>query len=255
MKSLKKRVENGELVVTETDKSKRFCLLTREQYLESGKKHVQKDVEIQPHDLLQIQSNVNTHCEWLSQIFNVGANWEQSERAGNNFIDKSESVAPMYLLVKDHKGWSESHGCAPPSRPVCSGLRGFNKHLSELVSLILEPLSHASGGSDVNSTGSFLSKIDKLNKEREGNLLTEDDSVGRQFLESECICLTEDSKFSRDLKLKRVKRLRNLKSRGSVVPNLKSKLWASRLLEEVNGKRGINLPTGCSSCGNRELLL
>ena len=51
--------------------------------------------------------------------------------------ENSESVAPLYLLIKDQKGWTEDSNAPPPSRPVCSGNRGFNKHLSELVSLIL----------------------------------------------------------------------------------------------------------------------
>ena len=57
-------------------------------------------------------------------------------------LDGSESVAPLYLLIKDHKGWLESSNTPPPSRPVCSRIRGFNKHLSELVSPILEPITH-----------------------------------------------------------------------------------------------------------------
>ena len=86
-------------------------------------------------------------------------------------IDNSESVAPLYLLIKDHKGWLEESGMPPPSRPVCSGNRGFNKHLSELVSLILEPLAHSMEGADVNSTGSFLEKINDLNYKIESSNL------------------------------------------------------------------------------------
>ena len=67
-------------------------------------------------------------------------------------------VAPMYLLVKDHKGWSEDDGTPPPSRPVCEGNVGVTRHLSEAVSMVLEPLSHAMDGSDVESTGDMLSK-------------------------------------------------------------------------------------------------
>jgi len=49
---------------------------------------------------------------------------------------------------------------------VCSGNRGFNKHFSDLVSLTLEPLSHASSGAEVNSADSFQYKIRKLNEQR-----------------------------------------------------------------------------------------
>ena len=40
LKSLKKRVNEGEIIVCQTDKSGRFCVLTRDQYLEAGQAHV-----------------------------------------------------------------------------------------------------------------------------------------------------------------------------------------------------------------------
>ena len=166
MKSLKSRVQSGELVLTETDKSKRFCLLTKSQYESLGAKHIMKDEEITPIQLSKLQRVVNMHSEWLAMIFNVGENWNQNDRVSSSMQDWSESVAPLYLLIKDHKGWSEETGTPPPSRPVCSGNRGFNKHLSELVSLILEPLSHAMEGGDVNSTGAFLDQVKSSMREK-----------------------------------------------------------------------------------------
>ena len=46
LKSLKKNIKAGLLVVCDTDKSKRFSLLTRDQYIASGMKHTEKDIEI-----------------------------------------------------------------------------------------------------------------------------------------------------------------------------------------------------------------
>ena len=43
LKSLKKRVADGEIIVCQTDKSGRFCILTREQYREAGQVHTSKD--------------------------------------------------------------------------------------------------------------------------------------------------------------------------------------------------------------------
>ena len=80
LNSLKKRVKSGELVITETDKSKRFCLLTRRQYELAGLKHTEKDEEITPDQLTKVQKVVNEHCDWVSKIFNVGENWNQMDR-------------------------------------------------------------------------------------------------------------------------------------------------------------------------------
>ena len=43
LRSLKKRVASGEVVICQTDKSGRFCVLTRDQYLEAGLEHTKKD--------------------------------------------------------------------------------------------------------------------------------------------------------------------------------------------------------------------
>ena len=54
--------------------------------------------------------------------------------------NKKLSVAPLYLLFKDHKGWQINTGTPPPSRPVVSAGSGQNDHLSEIISHILEPI-------------------------------------------------------------------------------------------------------------------
>ena len=41
----------------------------------------------------------------------------------------------------------------------------MNRHLSEIISLILEPVANAANGAEVDSTGDMLDKIDKLNGE------------------------------------------------------------------------------------------
>ena len=114
MKSLQKRVDSGELVVTETDKSKRFCILTSEQYFAAGRKHVQGDTVVDHDTVLKLQKTVNDHSHWLRKIFNAGASWGQEERLGQSMCDKGEVVAPLYLLIKDHKLWKQSDGTPPP---------------------------------------------------------------------------------------------------------------------------------------------
>ena len=49
LKSLKKRIDSGQLVVAQTDKSKKFAIITQEQYVASGLVHTKKDLEISPH--------------------------------------------------------------------------------------------------------------------------------------------------------------------------------------------------------------
>ena len=174
--------------------------------------------------------------------------------------DRGEVVAPLYLLVKDHKGWRPEDGTPPPSRPVCSRNMGFNRHISEILSLILEPLGHAIGGEDTDSTGGLLSKIQSLNAKlakKEQNIGVRKDPEERKVYmkNSESappdgICENKPTKsfgqvfkrFSNDVKIKRISNLRKLTDRNSVAPNIRARLWALRLLDQVSAPSAICLP-------------
>ena len=80
-------------------------------------------------------------------------------------LTMSLSVAPLYLLFKDHKGWSLETGTAPPSRPVVSAGSGQNDHLSEIFSNILEPVVKTwKRGMEVQSTGDLVAKVNLINE-------------------------------------------------------------------------------------------
>ena len=81
-----------------------------------------------------------------------------------NIQNHSWEVPEMALLVKDHKSWSPASDSPVPSRPVVSGNRGINTHLSELISEILEPMVLEMGGGEVTSTEEALHVIDGVNK-------------------------------------------------------------------------------------------
>ena len=165
LKSLKRRIKNGELIVCETDKSKRFSILSRQQYIESGKAHTSKDLEIEPHHIKKIQKYVNNHTWWAKEILQCGANWNHSDRMSTNLEDNGEQVCRMSLLIKDHKSWSASSDSPPPSRPVVSGNSGLNCHLSELISTILEPIAYEESGDEIDSTDDMIAKINKINEQ------------------------------------------------------------------------------------------
>ena len=58
MERLKKRVQAGELLVTETDKARRFCVLTPKQYIDSGLKHTRGDIEISHDQISSVQKSL-----------------------------------------------------------------------------------------------------------------------------------------------------------------------------------------------------
>jgi len=140
--------------------------------------------------------------------------------------------------------------------PVCGGNKGFNCHLSELLSLLLEPTGHAMKGKDIESTSELLSKVEDLNekmkhkynshgervnineedvKDKDKTMSEENVNNKKEEKKKEVVkdLKREKTKFDIDLKELRVKYLRNLKLRGTNIPNIKSKLWAARIQDEL----------------------
>ena len=115
LKSLKKRIREGSLVIADTDKSRRFAALTREQYVASGLAHTKNDIEISESKVKRIQTTVNEHTWWLQNMLNCGKNWGHESRMSKNTNDKGEQACPMVLLIKDHKDWSV--GSESPPHP------------------------------------------------------------------------------------------------------------------------------------------
>ena len=164
LKSLQKRVASGEIVICESDKSARLCVLSRNQYIESGNAHCKKDLEISLTDVKRLQKHVNAHVEWLHEILGTGSFWGHEDRIRTSSLDLGCQAAPLRLLLKDHKPWNPVSGKEIPSRPVVNAKAGYNCHLSEVLSLILGPVAKEAAGCEFNSTGDLLSKINDINE-------------------------------------------------------------------------------------------
>ena len=178
-KSLCKRVSDGELVITTTDKSSRMAVVTKEQYIRAGNVHTQKDEEISWKDIKYMQNQINAHIWWATRILGNSENTDP-DRMGRNITELGYQVPEMFLLVKDHKSWSGDAESAIPTRPVLSGNNCINTHLSELVSELIEPISMRLQGAEINSTEEALNKITSLNMNirNKGNWLPESSVIG-----------------------------------------------------------------------------
>ena len=106
VQSLRKRVNNNEIIICSTDKSRRFCVWTREDYQKAGDVHACKDREIDLDECLEVQRCLNGHMRWWGSIWNLGANWNQEDRSIRNLLNHGLAICPMTILIKDHKSWS-----------------------------------------------------------------------------------------------------------------------------------------------------
>ena len=169
LKSIRERIKSGQIIVADTDKTKKFALLTPEQYIESGNVHTDKDIRIEPDKVKRIQNYVNDHVWWLKESSQLSSNWSHEGRMARNVCDKGEQVCQMTLLIKDHKKWQEDSGKPIPSRPVVSGNSGLNCHLSELISLVIEPISFEHNGNEIDSTDDLIAKLNIINEKKSLN--------------------------------------------------------------------------------------
>ena len=102
LKSLKKRVKEGQIVVVKTDKSGRFSVMSMQEYERAGLVHTAKDTEVTMGFLVKNQRRLNGHMSMLLKTFLVGQNHDHFERIRNLKLTHSLSIAPLYLLFKDH---------------------------------------------------------------------------------------------------------------------------------------------------------
>ena len=169
LKSLKKRVKEGSLVVLPTDKSGRFAVMSRETYLKAGTKHTAKDELVGSEQISRTQAVLNGSVSMLIKFFQVGKEWDHVGRMRETMLNESLAICPLYLTMKDHKGWVMESGKVPPTRPIAGGNAGMNIHLSELLSGVLEPVADQfRDGNEVISTEDFVARLVEYNQKVAG---------------------------------------------------------------------------------------
>ena len=165
LKKLKKRVNEGEIVVLPTDKTGNFAVMDRTSYEEAGRSHIKQDKEVGWEDMKLAQRELNGHIAMAIKIFKIGSNWGHEARVRETMMGESLESCPVHLLYKDHKGWSQDKGGVPPTRSVAGGNRGINLHLSEIVSDVLEPMvGRVTGGYEVISTEDTLARLEDVSE-------------------------------------------------------------------------------------------
>ena len=169
LKSLLKRVKDGEIVIVPTDKTGRFTVMSRRAYEEAGMVHVKGDTKVDWGDLKEAQTRLNGHVAMMIKTFRIGKAWEHDDRIRETMMNKGMTVCPLSLLFKDHKGWSRTSGKPPPTRQVAGGHMGMNLHLSEIISDILEPIvENIPGGEEVISSEDLQANFEELNEVNNG---------------------------------------------------------------------------------------
>ena len=114
LEKLKKKVSEGALALVKSDKSGIFAIMSMEEYNRAGEVHTRNSKEVTVVFLLRNQRKINGHMSMLLKTFMVRKSHNHYERIRNLMLTHSLSVAPLYLLFKDHKGWTLDTGTPPP---------------------------------------------------------------------------------------------------------------------------------------------
>ena len=170
LKSLQKRIADGEIICCQTDKTGRFSIVSMESYINMGKAHTKDDKEISMEEVKKIERITNGHTSSMIKILGVGAQWGHQDRIRKSAINKGCNVASMYTVVKDHKPPDPDTGL-PKTRPIVASKGGFNLYLQNILSDVLEPVAEEVEGSiEACSTEDFLNKVDQLNESWKKNI-------------------------------------------------------------------------------------
>ena len=138
LKSLKKRVTEGTIYISRTDKSGKIAVITMEEYIRMGEVHTKDDKVITEKELHKIQTDLNRHAASFLNIFNVGETHGERNvsRINSAFTSKACATPPLWLMPKDHKVRKE--GDPMPSRPVVGIATTMLARCSNLASTILK---------------------------------------------------------------------------------------------------------------------
>ena len=148
-----KRQSNGEMIVSNTDKSQHFTVSTPESYSAQGQVHTKSNKVITWKDFNQIQNEVGNHNIAISNIFGLGREHGEKEecRIRETMNQKVTTVAQMSLQQKDHKPTDKEGN--PKTRGLMNAKTTANQRSLNLLSEMLTAYNSAENNHELLSTG------------------------------------------------------------------------------------------------------
>ena len=168
LKKLKKRSDEGELVIGTTDKSGKLCVSSMESYIRQGQKHVGSDRAVDWEEIFQIQRRMSNHARALVKIFSIGESHgiDNVRRVKGAYQQECDTIPVLFLLPKDHKE-KEANG-DPKTRPVCGARRSANGRVGNLVSEVLRAVVDSEETDECISTEEMLYHLEQCKQEVAG---------------------------------------------------------------------------------------
>ena len=156
-------MKKDDIVCFETDKTGKFALDKKDNYVQKMEKHVNSDEVISMKEVKRIEKDLNNHAEHLVRITNVGANTGQTKRIKGNLKTNDNQIPVLSGTHKDHKKVKDELQ-GPDMRPIMGATVGPNVALTNFIArdILRKVADEASVGYDRKSTEEVLSKFEEL---------------------------------------------------------------------------------------------
>jgi hypothetical protein len=168
-KKIIKRMKEGKIFITATDKSKKFVVTTPEIYKRAAMIHINKDHEIKWEELSKVEKEIDRHVRQMVRIFDVGSTHNQVGRCKQALVTEDRPPPNVKFYFKDHKEVKEGEEC-PATRMVCGAVEGPLHRASILLDKIIGPLASEAEdtmNTEVKSTEEVKRKFMDLNVKTE----------------------------------------------------------------------------------------
>ena len=99
LRSLKEKIDQKEIVIFETDKSKRFACDTMENYEMLGRTHVTEDEVVDDETRARFEKEVNAHAEMWTRIMSAGKNTRNHDRIRSSMKSQNHETIHQHHSV------------------------------------------------------------------------------------------------------------------------------------------------------------
>ena len=161
MASIKKRVANNEIVIQISDKCKKLCVSTLEEYKKQGREHTKNCKIVGWEKIRETNKNINGTSKAMSNIFSVGTDGpeESAKRTWANFNSESCEIPSMRISPKLHKDLNKDG--SPKTRAIVGAGKCMAARGSEILSDAIEAFTEGEESIECSSTEDMLAQMNR----------------------------------------------------------------------------------------------
>ena len=170
LKQVIRKKKKGEILVVETDKSRRLAVDQVDNYSTKMVPHL-GGKEVEQEEVLSIEREMNARAKVWVRILGIAEATKNGEDRVRKSVISTSGVPPtIYGLPKDHK--AVNPGEEHPFRPVCSGDTGPDAKHANVISMVITPVNEEfSDESQVESTEDLTAYLAQFNEDQIKDIL------------------------------------------------------------------------------------